>query len=73
MTIEMKKSYRVKLSEQEYNALKEASNIVDNVYKEAKKYLSEDDIDMFYMIQGSFEVFFEWSNEPHQVEEEERE
>lgn len=71
MIVEMKKSYRVKLSEQEYNALKEAQNIVDGVYKETKKHLTENDRDMFYAIQDSFDTFFQWSNEPHWDEERE--
>lgn len=68
MKIEMKNAYRVQLDEQELNTLNEAQNIINDIYRNTKDCLSEDDRDMFYAFRGAFETIVEWINESHQIE-----
>lgn len=69
MKVEMKNAYKVQLEEQELDTLFEAQNIINDIYRDTKDYLSKDDKDLFYAIQTAFETIVEWINKAHQVEE----
>lgn len=69
MKVEMKNAYKVQLDEEELNTLNEAQNIINDIYRDVKDYVSKDDKNLFYAFQEAFENIVGWINKAHQVEE----
>lgn len=65
MKIETKNAYKVQLDKDEYDTLKETRDIINAIYQDAKKYLSEDDEELFWAIDGAFGTIMEWIEEYH--------